>query len=219
MKHAISTTPDLPNYALRAPARSRRSLGEGGKVGLYRLCATALLIALGTSAAHAEDGYELWLRYHRVADGGILKQYRSAITGLLVSGESPTARAVSANVSSPMADLQANRSAIANHQPASAPGATARSRRSLGEGGSQITNGTAVLHCALFPVGASLNPDGERACDDCCRDDLRFGRASLRRHAARSSCAHSVSVFQDFPTVVQLASVRRAVHLSRQRTG
>ena len=48
------------------------------------------------AAARAEDGYELWLRYHRVADAALLKQYRSAITGLVVSGESATARATAA---------------------------------------------------------------------------------------------------------------------------
>ena len=57
------------------------------KVGLYRLCIVALLSLLGTSTAHAEDGYELWLRYHRVSVPALLKQYRSAITGLLVSGD------------------------------------------------------------------------------------------------------------------------------------
>ncbi len=57
-----------------------------------------LLVLCAASAAHAEDGYELWLRYHRVADAALLKQYRSAVTGLLVSGDSPTARAVSAEL-------------------------------------------------------------------------------------------------------------------------
>src|SRR5690349_4052663 len=35
-------------------------------------------------SAHAEDGYELWLRYHRISDAALLKQYRSAITGIVV---------------------------------------------------------------------------------------------------------------------------------------
>ena len=69
----------------------------------FRLKAEAtvvFLVILGVaSAARAEDGYELWLRYHRVADAALLKQYRGAVTGLLVSGESPTARAVSAELS------------------------------------------------------------------------------------------------------------------------
>jgi alpha-glucuronidase len=62
------------------------------------LALLALIGPFAISSAHAEDGYELWLRYHRVADGGVLKQYRSTITGFLVSGESPTARVVSAEL-------------------------------------------------------------------------------------------------------------------------
>ena len=68
------------------------------KVGLYRMLLRQrhdLLVVLAASTARAEDGYELWLRYHRVADAALLKQYRSAITGLVVSGESATARATS----------------------------------------------------------------------------------------------------------------------------
>ena len=76
MRHAGLTTADL-------------------KVGLYRLCATTLLLGLAATAARAEDGYELWMRYRRVADAAVLKQYRSAVTSLLVSGDSATARAVS----------------------------------------------------------------------------------------------------------------------------
>ena len=59
----------------------------------------ALVIAFGVApVAHAEDGYELWLRYPRVADAARLTQYRSLVTGVLVSGDSPTARAVSAEL-------------------------------------------------------------------------------------------------------------------------
>jgi alpha-glucuronidase len=61
--------------------------------------AIALLVVLaGATTARAEDGYELWLRYHRVTDTALLKQYRSAITGLVVSGESATARATSSEL-------------------------------------------------------------------------------------------------------------------------
>ena len=75
------------------------------KVGLYwaftvvyRAFTVVLLLAVGASTTRAEDGYELWLRYHRVADAALLKQYRGTATGVLVSGESPTARAVSAEL-------------------------------------------------------------------------------------------------------------------------
>ena len=75
------------------------------KVGLYwaftvvyRAFTVVLLLAVGASTTRAEDGYELWLRYHRVADAALLKQYRGTATGVLVSGESATARAVSAEL-------------------------------------------------------------------------------------------------------------------------
>jgi alpha-glucuronidase len=56
---------------------------------------TLLILLAGAAAARAEDGYELWLRYHRVADAARLKQYQAAIGALLIEGRSPTAQAVS----------------------------------------------------------------------------------------------------------------------------
>ena len=58
-------------------------------------CWWALVLAafLAVSPAHAEDGYELWLRYVPVSDPGLLKQYRSVATAILVPGDSSTARA------------------------------------------------------------------------------------------------------------------------------
>ena len=66
--------------------------------GLRGFVLAAIIIALRPPSAFAEDGYELWLRYHRVADAALLKQYRSTVTGLLVSGESATARATAAEL-------------------------------------------------------------------------------------------------------------------------
>ena len=66
---------------------------------MRRLTAAVSICVLVVSArASAEDGYELWLRYHRVADVALLKQYRSAITAVVVSGNSATARATSAEL-------------------------------------------------------------------------------------------------------------------------
>ena len=53
----------------------------------------AMLILSAASTADADDGYELWLRYPRVADTALLNQYRSAVTSLVVGGESATGRA------------------------------------------------------------------------------------------------------------------------------
>jgi len=66
--------------------------------GLRGFVLAAIIIAFRPPSAFAEDGYELWLRYHRVADAALLKQYRSTVTGLLVSGESATARATAAEL-------------------------------------------------------------------------------------------------------------------------
>ncbi len=45
-----------------------------------------------------ESGYELWLRYHRVADRALLREYRSAITQLVLQGDSPTLEAARAEL-------------------------------------------------------------------------------------------------------------------------
>src|SRR5829696_9927393 len=39
-----------------------------------------------------EDGYDLWLRYRQVASPALLAEYRSAITHVVVDGNSPTLR-------------------------------------------------------------------------------------------------------------------------------
>jgi len=54
----------------------------------------AILLAVATpSAAHAEDGYDLWLRYRLVGDAARLAEYRGALQWLVVDGDSPTLRA------------------------------------------------------------------------------------------------------------------------------
>lgn len=45
---------------------------------------------LVTVLTRAEDGYRLWLRYVRVDNTTLLSQYRNAITGIQVPGNSPT---------------------------------------------------------------------------------------------------------------------------------
>ncbi len=49
-----------------------------------------LLLILMGSNLHAEDGYELWLRYKKIDDAKILASYKTAITGIMVVGNSPT---------------------------------------------------------------------------------------------------------------------------------
>lgn len=49
-----------------------------------------LLILLLVWKAAADDGYELWLKYKRVSDEQLLRQYREAIACVVVPGESKT---------------------------------------------------------------------------------------------------------------------------------
>lgn len=48
---------------------------------------------LAMSAAQAEDGYDMWLRYTPVADSGLLKAYQKQLNQLVVEGDSPTLHA------------------------------------------------------------------------------------------------------------------------------
>lgn len=51
------------------------------------LAATFLILA---SAAEADDGHELWLKYRRIDDVLLLKEYQEAVPSVVVSGESET---------------------------------------------------------------------------------------------------------------------------------
>ncbi|SDF52976.1 alpha-glucuronidase family glycosyl hydrolase [Chitinophaga filiformis] len=44
--------------------------------------------------SHAEDGYNLWLRYKRIDDNKLLTSYRKTITAIQVVGQSPTMDAI-----------------------------------------------------------------------------------------------------------------------------
>ena len=62
--------------------------------------AIAICVLLGgVSTARAEDGYELWLRYQRIADGALLNHYRSAVTSLVAGSESATGRVTASELS------------------------------------------------------------------------------------------------------------------------
>lgn len=67
---------------------------RGSLLGLAALLSLAPAVAAqpapATRAEVAEDGYELWLRYREVADTARLREYRRAITQLVVLGDSPT---------------------------------------------------------------------------------------------------------------------------------
>ena len=54
------------------------------------VAATCLLLASASRPARADDGYDLWLRYWRIADARRLAEYRAAISHIIVEGDSPT---------------------------------------------------------------------------------------------------------------------------------
>ena len=52
-----------------------------------------LFFALSTaSGTRADDGYDLWLRYHPVADTALLQHYRTSVAELVLEAGSPTLR-------------------------------------------------------------------------------------------------------------------------------
>jgi alpha-glucuronidase len=53
----------------------------------------SLLLSMAMSAL-ADDGYELWLKYRKIDDKTLLSQYREALTGIVVPGQSATVRII-----------------------------------------------------------------------------------------------------------------------------
>jgi len=50
----------------------------------------SLLTFLGSTIAHGDDGYRLWLKYDKVKDPGMLLAYREAVSSLVMEGSTPT---------------------------------------------------------------------------------------------------------------------------------
>ncbi|MFW5972449.1 MAG: alpha-glucuronidase family glycosyl hydrolase [Bacteroidota bacterium] len=66
-----------------------------------------------TSPATAEDGYELWLRYHPIDDAALLHAYRAAATEIVLEGDSPTLAAAQAELARGLAGLLGRPIAVA----------------------------------------------------------------------------------------------------------
>lgn len=62
--------------------------------------------------ANAEDGYDLWLRYKKVADNRLLTTYRNSISAIHIIGESPTLLAVKEELQNGLKGLLGNNIAI-----------------------------------------------------------------------------------------------------------
>jgi len=48
---------------------------------------------------HAEDGYDLWLRYKPVSDAAVLAAYKQKITAVQLNGNSPTLQVIKEELS------------------------------------------------------------------------------------------------------------------------
>ena len=62
-------------------------LARPSGAAILGLLATVLLV---TGVARAEDGYDLWLRYHPIEDENTLEHYRTSISEWVVGGQSET---------------------------------------------------------------------------------------------------------------------------------
>src|SRR5262245_46286898 len=69
------------------------------KTGVILLLTACLL------SARAEDGYDLWLRYRLIDNLALLQQYRSAISGILMQGNSATITAAKEELSAGLQGL------------------------------------------------------------------------------------------------------------------
>ena len=63
------------------------------------------MAAAAPRPVHAEDGYELWLRYRPVTDAARLAEYRVAIGGLSMQAETPTLRVARDELTSALGGL------------------------------------------------------------------------------------------------------------------
>src|SRR4051794_3688814 len=49
-----------------------------------------LILGLAALFCRADDGYRLWLRYERIDDAKLLREYRSVLATVKIVGNSPT---------------------------------------------------------------------------------------------------------------------------------
>lgn len=59
----------------------------------YVFFAVLVVFCFG-NLAHADDGYDLWLKFDKVDDAALLKEYGRAVTNIVVQGRSETANIV-----------------------------------------------------------------------------------------------------------------------------
>ena len=90
--------------------QTRRGFVTTGLAGIAGLSIASQLDASpffqGPTLA-AEDGYKLWLRYAPPGDSALQQQYRTKIRGLVVEGQSPTARIIASEMRQALLSMNA----------------------------------------------------------------------------------------------------------------
>jgi len=68
------------------------------KIGKIIFFSFLLSVFLGCQVTKAEDGYRLWLRYDKIENATLLKEYRSEINGIIIQQDSPTIEAAKSEI-------------------------------------------------------------------------------------------------------------------------
>jgi alpha-glucuronidase len=63
------------------------------------------IISLFVASVHGEDGYRLWLRFDKIKNTALLQQYRTAVSGIQLTGNSPTLNAAFAELKTAVSGL------------------------------------------------------------------------------------------------------------------
>jgi len=75
---------------------------------MKKICSVVVFLSL-YNFSWVEDGYRVWLRYDRIADGKKLGAYQAALTEINMKGDSPTLKAASEELSNGLAGLLGTR--------------------------------------------------------------------------------------------------------------
>lgn len=79
---------------------------------LYKIFILLTVSLAVTMPVHAEDGYEMWLRYQPVAEQKLRKAYQQQLEGIVVEGNSPTLHAAAAELQRGLGGLLAKPVAV-----------------------------------------------------------------------------------------------------------
>src|SRR5918996_2368846 len=72
---------------------------------LFRSVFPWYVLLAAAQPPRADDGYDLWLRYRPVTDAARLREYRAALSHLVVEGDAPTLRAARDELAAGLGEL------------------------------------------------------------------------------------------------------------------